>query len=618
MRKPAMLALTVFAFGPAAALAADTALVYNKNYQCGTEVIQVAYCRRDSDMPGVQPTQDSENYCQVYYPSRPKNGMGGTAFGTELRGDLEKQLRACGALGGGASVPAAKPAAKPAAVIPQSSDNTAIETAEYEKGKALAKQKNYTQAIEAFRRSIAIHPSARAWNDLGIAYYDQRQHQQAAEAFRQALIIQPDSPHANYSLGVTRLQLKQYDAAIAAFREALRLNPDHHEAANQLGIACFDSGKFEEAVTAYREAVRLQPGDAAYHMNLGFAYFQLKRYADTVAEQEQALRLDPTKAAAANSLGNARYALENYREAVAAYQQATRLKPNDALYLTNGGYALIKLGRLDEARRVREQVQVLDRKLADTLQAAIDKAGPASPTTTPLQSTAQRTAESEITRGQKLYESKDYKGAIAAFQAAIPLTPDAVVAARAFRWIGASYQELKNDDKAIEALRESLRLNPRDAVAHNLLGNLHHSREDYRNAITAYQESVRLAPGNAANRLNLGVAQVDAGQDESALANLRESLRLDPEDARAWNMLGVALTNLSEDEDALPAFQEAARLEPKVGNYQFNVGSTLVVLGRLDEAGKVHAVLQPLDKALALELSAQIRRRKPPTPGSSD
>jgi superkiller protein 3 len=323
-----------------------------------------------------------------------------------------------------------------------------------------------------------------------------------------------------------------------------------HEAANQLGIASFDSGRFEEAAAAYGEAVRLQPGEAAYHMNLGFAYFQLKRYVDTVAEQEQALRLDPTKAAAANSLGNARYSLGNYREAVAAYQLATRLKPNDALYLTNGGYALIKLGRLDEARKVREQVQVLDRKLAETLQAAIDKAGPASPTTTPLQSTAQRTVEGEIARGQMLYESRDYNGAIAAFQAAMPLTPHATVAARAFRWIGDSCGELGNYDQSIAAVRESL--------------------------------------------------------------------RLDPKDARAWNMLGVALTNLYKDEDALPAFQEAARLEPKGGNYQFNVGSTLVALGRLDEARKVLAVLQPLDKALALELKAQIHRTKPPTPDSSN
>ena len=98
MRELVGAACLALGFTAPMAQAADTGLVYDKNYQCGTEIIQVGGCRRDSDTPDMPPTQDSDNFCQVCYPSRPKNGIGGTAFGIELRGDLEKQLRACGAL----------------------------------------------------------------------------------------------------------------------------------------------------------------------------------------------------------------------------------------------------------------------------------------------------------------------------------------------------------------------------------------------------------------------------------------------------------------------------------------------------------------------------------------
>jgi hypothetical protein len=90
MREVAGAGCLALGFAAPLAQAADTALVYGKDYQCGTEIIHVGHCRRDSDMPGMPATTDADNYCQVYYPSRPKNGIGGTAFGTELRGDLEK------------------------------------------------------------------------------------------------------------------------------------------------------------------------------------------------------------------------------------------------------------------------------------------------------------------------------------------------------------------------------------------------------------------------------------------------------------------------------------------------------------------------------------------------
>jgi hypothetical protein len=56
----------------------------------------VTHCRKDSDMAGVPPTQPADDYCQVYYPDRPKRN-GFTAMATELRGDLIKKLQACGA-----------------------------------------------------------------------------------------------------------------------------------------------------------------------------------------------------------------------------------------------------------------------------------------------------------------------------------------------------------------------------------------------------------------------------------------------------------------------------------------------------------------------------------------
>lgn len=71
-----------------------TTLEYNVSYLCNGERVVVTRCRKDSDQPGYPPTPPDRDYCQVYYPDRPKHG-GFDESAVELRGDLIKKLQAC-------------------------------------------------------------------------------------------------------------------------------------------------------------------------------------------------------------------------------------------------------------------------------------------------------------------------------------------------------------------------------------------------------------------------------------------------------------------------------------------------------------------------------------------
>ena len=84
---------------PSAIAAPPQELRYNVDYQCGGETIMVGHCRKDSDEPGYPPTKPEDDFCQLYYPSRPKRG-GIMAMGIELRRDVIKMLTACGARNG--------------------------------------------------------------------------------------------------------------------------------------------------------------------------------------------------------------------------------------------------------------------------------------------------------------------------------------------------------------------------------------------------------------------------------------------------------------------------------------------------------------------------------------
>ena len=97
-RAIAAVLVAVVLFGFPTASQAEATLRYNYGYSCNGERIVVGHCRRDSDMPGGAPTKPDDDYCQLYYPDRPKRG-GFDAMGVELRGDLIRILEACGALG---------------------------------------------------------------------------------------------------------------------------------------------------------------------------------------------------------------------------------------------------------------------------------------------------------------------------------------------------------------------------------------------------------------------------------------------------------------------------------------------------------------------------------------
>ena len=70
--RTAMVVLAASIAGAALTTRAEPTLRYNYGYVCNQERVVVGHCRHDSDMPGVAPTTPEDDYCQAYYPDRPR------------------------------------------------------------------------------------------------------------------------------------------------------------------------------------------------------------------------------------------------------------------------------------------------------------------------------------------------------------------------------------------------------------------------------------------------------------------------------------------------------------------------------------------------------------------
>jgi TolB-like protein/Tfp pilus assembly protein PilF/rhodanese-related sulfurtransferase len=169
--------------------------------------------------------------------------------------------------------------------------------------------KDYSRAIELFKKAIAIDPGfSRAHAALAAAYWDilekgwwqqslDMPYYSAFELARVALQRSRENPtvlthqiaaewEAYYSRG-SRLALKEAE-------QALKLDPNHPASHMALAVALMKDKRLEEAEKATRNAMRLDPHyPARYLVRLAQIQFLLENYANAVESLEEAVSKDP-------------------------------------------------------------------------------------------------------------------------------------------------------------------------------------------------------------------------------------------------------------------------------------------------------------------------------------
>ncbi|HET7711340.1 MAG TPA: tetratricopeptide repeat protein [Thermoanaerobaculia bacterium] len=160
-------------------------------------------------------------------------------------------------------------------------------------------------------------------------------------------------------------------------------------------------------------------------------------------------------------------------------------------------------------------------------------------------------------------ESKNYEAAVAAAEKAIALgsTDEAVFLAR-YR----SYQSLKNEAKAAEALKDLEKIGRRSEEAkriHNEAVALVKAG-DHAGAFAKFQEALKVDPNLAASQLGLATAAVKIGKDAEAAAAAESILKADPGNEAAIRIRFNAALKLGEKKRLYDALVDLAPFEPKV------------------------------------------------------
>ena len=95
------------------------------------------------------------------------------------------------------------------------------------------------------------------------------------------------------------------------------------------------------------------------------------------------------------------------------------------------------------------------------------------------------------------------------------------------------------DETKVQALRNVIEKDPKNAVARAQLGNLYYDAGRYSDAIKWYAESVALNPNDVDVSTDLGVSYYYVNEPDLAIKQLEHSLKVDPRHAKTLLNLGV-------------------------------------------------------------------------------
>ena len=179
------------------------------------------------------------------------------------------------------------------------------------------KAQDYANAVEAYKKAVALDPSlGLAYYGLALSYHQQQQWELAIPNWKRARSLLEPEGAMLLVMGNDYFHLKQYNEALEAFQAVLSIAPppvDRMMANYWIGATYNQIDQPEKAITPLRVALDSKPVDPDFNYELGDAYLKLKRYTDALELLEKAIRLRPEFAMAYFDLGMSYLAMHKAR-----------------------------------------------------------------------------------------------------------------------------------------------------------------------------------------------------------------------------------------------------------------------------------------------------------------
>lgn len=329
---------------------------------------------------------------------------------------------------------------------------------------------------------------------------------------------------------VTALSQQDYARALSLLAPALKQAPGNAGLWTMQGAALAGQGRKKEAFAAFRHAIKLAPNDIPALQGAAQIAYDSGDPAG-IPVLEQLLKLRPNDVTSHGMLAVLQYQQGKCADAVVHFEKASALFATRAPALDAYGTCLVRLKQLDKAAEAFAQSLALQ---------------PDNP------------RAMQVTASVQLMAHQPEK-ALATLEPLLGQHPDA----SALELASAAYESMHDTDKAVDALRQAILLDPHNVNLYVDFAVLSSTHQSFQVGIDAVNDGIHLLPNAAALYFARGVLYVQIAQYDKAQADFDKAYQLDPNQTLSVAALGLAAVQQNDLTRALADVREKLAHRPR-------------------------------------------------------
>ena len=359
----------------------------------------------------------------------------------------------------------------------------------------------------------------------------------AAKYLKKVLNIKPEELDVMIMLAETYSKQRNYSLAETTYKKIVGLNPSLDNAFMGLGVVYIKMRKWSDAVIALEKAVQLNLDHKSAYLLIGQAYKEQKNFEKAADNFTKYLELNSNNPQDAHlQLGQCYLELKQHDKAIPALEEALKLDPQSI----NINY------RLAQCYQNVAQYEKAEGIYSNLAQMSPDDA---------------KVYFNNIIR---MYdEAKMPDKAVNAAKKLIDLDPNNH---ESHYNMGAMLVKQKKYTESINSFKKSIELKPDFMYAYANMGYSYSQMKKYSNAVDAFKKLVELAPDDSNGWFNLGINYMQQKKWSSAVEPLRKTIELRPDYGLPYYNLGIVYLNLKDNYSARELYKKLKTFDPDMAS----------------------------------------------------
>lgn len=448
----------------------------------------------------------------------------------------------------------------------------------------------------------AVHAAKEEWDD-------------AAEYYEKSIAVSKDDTALALQFAAVRLSQGKEDDAARLCDHVIAVDPENGKAYAMLGGIHYESGRADAALATFEKSIAAGIGDGAIYGALGLlnlkqgnrmeayknlykashmncedaeVYTQLAVFCadqeDQNAELEaltRASELAPADVNAMLRLGKAHFAREDSSSGAALYE---KLAEADCSFFEV--YAFLAEKRVEAGETDQALIFVLKARALDTKHPAVALlAGQLSLKTGNIEE-ALPLLESALASNDAADEDRQL---------------EAVARTRLYRDLAYAYEKKGNTEKAVETLKEIVKLDPDNEEIASVLGDARISLCLERSESAHAEDAVSILSDAVASGVEdprisgrLGLLYLADNENALALAPLKKAAATGSDDSTVYVSLGDLLMEVNDQEAAARSYAEALQLSPDDSQLRSHIAQAYAKADQISKVIEVYSPAEPL------------------------